>query len=1580
MKKITQNLTNIKAWQSIVFAFMFLFSLTINAQVVGQEYLANPGVNTANVDPDTGFNGSGTFNANNGYGGWTAGTGGAFANGTDTNSGSNNGECHTTDRQFRLFKVGGADGQFINQIVTSLPAGNYNYGFWNKWDAASTTGAGLPTWSAEGDSQPKFTIKVQDADGVWQTVHTHVPAEPTADMTWVEETGTWTNEETRDVRVMFYKNGGTNAAPTNLNNLWYVDTTTLNYASPLEGTYTKVFTGLDIYDNGVLYDLTTTISKDDFRVSNGQNFDYALANEPTYDENGDIVLEMKGSFDDQDLVMWKVDYDFNPALPSVTGIVYTDIASNVDGGQNPVGTSSGGSGFTSNETRTYFQSHLGAPAYPSSLQITAADEVRKINFQILNQADPNNGAIVLEDSMLLDFNVLWLDPVEPSTGCDLTINMADSFGDGWNGNTLDIYVNGELVSAGNTIESGASATATISTNYGDTVLFDMIEYPGFSYISETSFTVVDSNGNTVASGGGSATGDATFECLDPDAVNLAASVATDGALATFSFDITNFVIDPQDTPLADGHGHIHWSIFESSDLATAIQSGMLYSAEDITVPLPNGNHTMVFSLVDNGHTALDPAVESIVVFSTFDGTVACDSSYTYTYGDNESGILFTSTNPDGGAVTVTMTGQTETCCDEVVITDGAGNELYNLGGDHTGVSVTSEDGTINISIVSDSSWSPGGNGLGNGTEMTFDITCATVEEAALSLQGIMDIDVSGGVGKGVHLVATSDIADLSVYGLGSANNQQGTDGQEFTLSGSILAGQNILVTNSSADATGADVFLDGYLAGHTFDLIINGAGQALQGNGNDAYELYFNDAVVETFGVTGNVGDPSQSSDYSMDWAYNDSWAYKVDDVWTYGGPNCTDGSNTTCSSDCPYPFVICSSDPVFHDITFTVDARNILVRDRGMYVGGGIFGSADAHAMSDEDGDGVWSVVISLEEGATYTSGNPAGNFGFFNSPMDGGDWGTKENIEGLECADADNYSDRILPAINADTAEIAYCFATCDTGCDPLATRHDVTFNVDTNNIEVGTEGMWLGGGIMGSGKAHQLFDEDGDGVYTRVLSMLEGTTGNWVFLNSPPNHYEYGGKEDLGGQDCAVGQYNDRLLDPVTGAAEYTFCFASCDVSCSSGPVAIVAPWSDDFEDGDVSDWTQFQAGDESTGWTLLDGEMTHSDDDVANGVDNYFISPLLNCTGLTEPLLTYTEYQTYANTWYVYHSVSYSEDYNGENAATATWTELTNGPAPYDAETFEFAIPNTATAVAFRYSGDYADNWFVDNVSVTETPGEPNAVDSNPDQEWGGYMSVFDLNADGTQGGYLFGSAWGVADLQTTLNVDTPNIVLEPNFNAYANAIADGSAGELDYWTDGAGGGNKFMEATTQIESTETYNGADLTFTGSVYENTLIEGYNAVYFIKCLDPNNGYSDMLDGAYVLPIVAGEFSVTVDGSMLPEGKLVQYGFTVYGPNANAENDYHGRVVIGEAGLSVSNNTPLEMVIYPNPSNGSYVTIQTPVNGVKYVEVFDITGKRLINTSLSADTLDVSSMSAGLYLVKVTVEGQSKASKLIIR
>ena len=280
--------------------------------------------------------------------------------------------------------------------------------------------------------------------------------------------------------------------------------------------------------------------------------------------------------------------------------------------------------------------------------------------------------------------------------------------------------------------------------------------------------------------------------------------------------------------------------------------------------------------------------------------------------------------------------------------------------------------------------------------------------------------------------------------------------------------------------------------------------------------------------------------------------------------------------------------------------------------------------------------------------------------------------------------------------------------------------------------------------------------------------------------------------------------------------------------------------------------------------------------------------------------------------------------------------------------------------------------IDRILFTDVdngPAEPNFVTADPSNEWGGYMEVFNVNDDGSQGGFVFGEPWGVADLQTVLQPDVPNMTLHPNFNTY-NA-------EDPFWSNGEMG-NKIMRATTQVESWEMYNSADLTFTGSVAEHTL-EGYDTVYFIKCLDPDAGWSDMLEGQYVLPLPdSGEFSVSVSGDLLPAGKLVQFGFSVIGLNANPASDY-GKVVIGDVGLSIGENDSLDMVIYPNPVDGDYVTIQTPLNGDKLVEVFDVNGRKVMERLLTTNTLNVSSISAGMYIVKVTVEGQSNVSKLII-
>ena len=60
------------------------------------------------------------------------------------------------------------------------------------------------------------------------------------------------------------------------------------------------------------------------------------------------------------------------------------------------------------------------------------------------------------------------------------------------------------------------------------------------------------------------------------------------------------------------------------------------------------------------------------------------------------------------------------------------------------------------------------------------------------------------------------------------------------------------------------------------------------------------------------------------------------------------------------------------YNVTFAVDTANITVGDSGMYLGGGGFGNAQGHLMSDDDGDGIYEVTLEVNTCLLYTSPSP--------------------------------------------------------------------------------------------------------------------------------------------------------------------------------------------------------------------------------------------------------------------------------------------------------------------------------------------------------------------------------------------------------------------------------------------------------------------------------------------------------------------------------------------------------------------------------------------------------------------------------
>ena len=164
----------------------------------------------------------------------------------------------------------------------------------------------------------------------------------------------------------------------------------------------------------------------------------------------------------------------------------------------------------------------------------------------------------------------------------------------------------------------------------------------------------------------------------------------------------------------------------------------------------------------------------------------------------------------------------------------------------------------------------------------------------LVITGLYDGPLTGGTPKGIELYVLSDIADLSIYGLGSANNGGGTDGEEFTFpADAATAGDFIYVATESPNFSAFFGFAPDYTS------------SAMSINGDDAVELFMNGSVVDLFGDINTDGSGTS-------WEYLDGWAYRNDEVapnttftssdWTFSGINALDGETTNASAATPFP------------------------------------------------------------------------------------------------------------------------------------------------------------------------------------------------------------------------------------------------------------------------------------------------------------------------------------------------------------------------------------------------------------------------------------------------------------------------------------------------------------------------------------------------------------------------------------------------------------------------------------------------------------------------------------------------------
>ena len=198
---------------------------------------------------------------------------------------------------------------------------------------------------------------------------------------------------------------------------------------------------------------------------------------------------------------------------------------------------------------------------------------------------------------------------------------------------------------------------------------------------------------------------------------------------------------------------------------------------------------------------------------------------------------------------------------------------------------------------------------------------AAAANAQLVITGVFDGPLPGGVPKLVELYACDDIADMSVYGLGCANNGGGVSAVEFTFPADSYAAGSFIYCES-VSATTPTAFVDYFGFAADYDV-----GYAAGTNGDDTIELFLltgvDPVVVDVHGEidVDGTGEP---------WDYLDGWSKRITGTgpdgdtfvlgsWTFSGTNATDGctTNDSCGSVFPLGGYACNPAVSTDEATF---------------------------------------------------------------------------------------------------------------------------------------------------------------------------------------------------------------------------------------------------------------------------------------------------------------------------------------------------------------------------------------------------------------------------------------------------------------------------------------------------------------------------------------------------------------------------------------------------------------------------------------------------------------------------------------
>ena len=236
---------------------------------------------------------------------------------------------------------------------------------------------------------------------------------------------------------------------------------------------------------------------------------------------------------------------------------------------------------------------------------------------------------------------------------------------------------------------------------------------------------------------------------------------------------------------------------------------------------------------------------------------------------------------------------------------------------------------------------------------------------------------------------------------------------------------------------------------------------------------------------------------------------------------------NDVCFGSC-YP---CGFVPTEVQVTFRVDMSLETVSPNGVHITGAFQGWDPGTNLMTNTGDDIYTATFTLWYGDHH-------QYKFIN----GNTWDDEEIVPAA-CGEDNGVGgyNRFINVPEVDTILATVCYSSCEP-CGFIPNEVDVTFRVDMSKQSVSPNEVHLAGTFQGWDPGATPLTLIADEVYEVTLTLSEGDTHQYKFING--NTWD---GEEIVPEECGVdngtGGYNRFFTVPDEGMVISEVCFGSC-----------------------------------------------------------------------------------------------------------------------------------------------------------------------------------------------------------------------------------------------------------------------------------------------------------------------------------------------------------------------------------------------------------------------------------------------------